>query len=302
MRIKTNIQLVVLAMCCAVLSAGHIALGESSFATEVVGYSTDLNGSGLYNDPSAVLGKPTTWFYDPFHGGFPPSPQNEHAKLVESAYNVGPAPENTKLLTSINNGSFITVKFDHRVENDSNNPFGIDLLVFGNQRYNIVGGDYVDNDTNMNTLILTGGSVYERAVISVSQDGITWYTYDSGPYAEDHMFPTQAYQWDADSATWTDEEMDWTKPVDPSLASTLFDGGISAAAAIAMYDGSAGGTGFDLAESGYDWIQYVKVAGLGENYGADIDGFADVAPIPEPATISMLVLGAVAMLRRRRGV
>jgi len=115
------------------------------------------------------------------------------------------------------------------------------------------------------------------------------------------MFPTQAYQWDAGSATWTDEEMDWTKPVDPSLASTMFNGGISAAAAIAMYDGSAGGTGFDLSESGFDWIQYVKVEGLGDNYGADIDGFSDVAPVPEPATMSMLVLGAAAILRRRRG-
>jgi hypothetical protein len=70
-----------------------------------------------------------------------------------------------------------------------------------------------------------------------------------------------------------------------------FDG-LSAAEAIALYDGSAGGTGFDLkdlapedyealatdANSGRKWIQYIKVEYLpGGSYAGEIDGFADVA-------------------------
>ena len=192
----------------------------------------------------------------------------------------------------------ITVGFDHRVEDDPDNPFGIDFLVFGNQYY--MGNGYVNDATNMNTYMLAGGSDFERTKVSVSQDGITWYRYDDGPYADDHMFATHAYRWDADNAAWTDDEMDWTRPVDPVLAGDLLAGGMSAAQAIVLYGGSAGGTGFDLSESAFEWIQYVKVEGLPGYSGAEIDGFADVAPIPEPTTVALLAFGSLATMRRGR--
>ncbi|WP_054689319.1 VPLPA-CTERM sorting domain-containing protein [Desulfosarcina cetonica] len=240
-----------------------------------------------------MLGKPSTNFKN---SGFDPA--TGRVKLVEPAWNVGLNDE--KLITTLNTGEYVTVKFDHQVEDDPLNPYGIDLLVFGNPFY--VGSGFVSDLSNMEDYMLVGGAWFEQLVVSVSQDGEEWYTYDSGPYC-DSAFPTQAYLWDSENEQWTDTESDFTKPVDPDLADTLLAGGMSAADAIALYDGSGGGTGFDLAESGYDWIQYVRVEGIEGFSGGEVDAFADVAPVPVPAAVWLLgsgLLGVVGLRRRRK--
>ena len=228
---------------------------HSPWAAEVVDYKGPL-GSSPYDDPNAVLGKPST------RGpGF-------RIKLVEPAY--ATYPMGNKLITSLEPGAYITVKFDHPVVNDPNNPYGIDLLVFGNSFF--TGGGVSDN-SNMDEYTLKGGIFEEPVTVAVSQDNVTWYTYAGGPYA-DSMFPTHAYRWDSATHSWTDTEMDFTRPVDPSLTVDDFTG-LTGAQAIALYDGSGGGTGYDLDVFGLDWIQYVKVQS--DHYG-EIDAFADVAP------------------------
>ncbi len=272
------------------------AFGYSDFAVELVDYSSSLTGSFLYNDPYAVLGKPSTNFQN---SGF--SPATGRVKLVEPAWNVGLDGE--KLITTLNTDEYVTVKFDHRVEDDPLNPYGIDLIVFGNSFY--VGSGFVSDLSDMETYMLVGGAWFEGLVVSVSQDGETWYTYDSGPYC-DTAFPTQAYLWDSENGEWTDTESDFTKPVDPDLAETLLAGGMSAADAIALYNGSGGGTGFDLAESDYDWIQYVRVEGISGFSGGEVDAFADVAPastVPVPAAVWLLgsgLLGVIGIRRKNR--
>ncbi len=227
----------------------------SPWAAEVVDYKGPL-GPSPYDDPNAVLGKPST------RGpGF-------RIKFVEPAY--ATYPMGNKLITSLEPGAYITVKFDHPVVNDPNNPYGIDLLVFGNAFF--TGGGVSDN-SNMDEYTLKGGIFEEPVTVAVSQDNVTWYTYAGGPYA-DSMFPTHAYRWDSATHSWTDTEMDFTRPVDPSLTVDDFTG-LTGAQAIALYDGSGGGTGYDLDVFGLDWIQYVKVQS--DHYG-EIDAFADVAP------------------------
>lgn len=281
----------------AVLLVAEMAWA-SPYATELVSYSDDLTGSGLYNDPSAVLGAPSTNFKN---SGF--SPATGRVKLVEPAWNVGLNDE--KLITTLSNGSSIVVAFDHQVENDPNNPYGIDFLVFGNPFY--VGSGFVSDNTNMGTYNLVGGGWFENVVVSVSQDGETWYTYTSA-YG-DNAFPTQAYQWDQElydttGNGWTDELMDFTKPVNPEYAELLNGGTLTAAEAIALYEGSGGGTGFDLDEFGLDWIQYIKVEGLPGYANGEIDAFADVAasPVPVPAAAWLLGAGIIGLcgVRRRR--
>lgn len=248
-----------------------VAADSSPFATEVVSSSGPF-GWSPYDDPDAVLGKPSTRVGGPWGG---------RIKIVEPAWGV--SPDGEKLITTLSEGSQITVTFDHQVEDDPNNPYGIDLLVFGNSFFGCSG--WANDGTDMNTCMLGRGCFSEPIKVSVSQDGENWYTYDGGPYA-DTMFPTQAYLWDRENAKWTDIEMDWTKPVDPPL--TLDDFAyISAADAIDLYDGSAGGTGFDLAESGYEWIQYVRVQGVSGFSGGEIDAFADVAPEVCPVPIDI---------------
>lgn len=239
----------------------------SPYAAEVVDYNGTL-GNSPYDDPQSLLGSPARNFYDPW-GSWSGGTNDRIVKLVEPAYNLE-SENGSKLITTLNNGAWITVKFDHLVLDDPNNPFGIDFLVFGNPFY--TGDGSVNNSTDMNTYNLTGGGFFEDVTVAVSQDGISWYSYDSGPYA-DNAFPTNAYLWDDANAVWTNFPSDYTKPVDPSLETSLSAGGITAAYAIAAYDGSGGGTGFDLSESGYDWIQYVRVT----SSGGEVDAFSDVA-------------------------
>jgi hypothetical protein len=278
------------------VGAGPAAGDYSPYATEVVSYSSSLTGSSLYNDPYAVLGAPATNFANTWG-----SAATARVKLVEPAYNVG--LDGSKLITTLNTGQYIIVKFDHQVTDDAGNPYGIDFLVFGNSFYTATS---VSDATNMNTCMLSGGGTFsgagwfENVVVSVSQDGINWYTYSNGPYG-DNAYPTNAYLWDADAAAWTDTVSDFTKPVDPdAIAALIGQTGVSAADVIAAYAGSGGGTGFDLAESGYSWIQYIKVEGISGFSGGEIDAFADVAAVPIPGALWLLGPGLMGLAAARR--
>ena len=273
-----------------VIAASSAAMAISDFAVEVVD-SSGVFGASPYDDPSAVLGKPATQCInsDPMT----PDP-TFRVKLVEGAYHLD--LDEKKVITTINPGEYIVVKFDHKVMDYPANPYGQDLIVFGNSAFDMTGSQTSSDATNMNTAILTAGGIFDTVLVSVSQDGQNWYSFDpnTGPWADD-LYPTQAYQWDREHAQWTNDEMDFTKPVDPSLTLSDF-GGITAADAIDLYDGSGGGTPFDLKNlpgyddlavdpnSGYRWIQYVRLEG-GEGIfaiGGQVDAVADVAVCGDP--------------------
>ncbi len=251
--------LLVLAFIPSVISPPSVS-AQDPFASEVVGYSADLNGTGDYNNPQDVLGEPAK-----------ENPDGTCVSMVCPAWGDG-------RITTINQGSYIVVKFDHQVEDDPHNPFGIDFIVFGNSGY--VGGGWVQPDTNMEEYQITGGAFTEPVLVAVSQDGENWYNYTDGPYG-DTEFPTNAYEWDRENDQWGDQ-LDFTKPVDPSIDSANFVGMSVADVIDTYYNGSAGGTGFDLAPSGFAWIQYIKVYGDANHKGGEIDAFADVSPVSVP--------------------
>ncbi|MGD0571716.1 MAG: hypothetical protein ABSB11_01695 [Sedimentisphaerales bacterium] len=266
-----------------ILAATPVALGISDFASELVSYGGSL-GPSPYNDPCSVLGKPSTVCKNLPGLGLDP---NFRVKLVEPAYDVD--LNDKKVVTKLNPGAFIVVKFDHKVVDYPGNLYGIDFIVFGNSWFKGTGN--ISDSINMNTYALTNGGQFEQIEVSVSQDGVTWYSFNNGPFADD-LFPTQAYKWDRQNACWTDREMDFTKPVDPNLGYSDFVN-ISAADAIDLYDGSGGGTGYDLQNladynnlavdpnTGYRWIQYVKLTGTAESQGV-IDAISDVAACGDP--------------------
>jgi hypothetical protein len=271
-------------ICCLVLLLKvPAAFGVSDFATEVVSYGGSF-GPSPYNDPCAVLGKPATVCKNLYGYGLDP---NFRIKLVESAYYVD--LNDKKVVTTLNPDANIVVKFDHKVVDYPGNLYGIDLIVFGNSWFG--GAGNINDSTNMNIYSLTNGGQFEEIVVSVSQDGSTWYSFNNGPWADD-LFPTQAYKWDRANVRWTNKEMDFAKPVDPNLDYGDFVG-ITAADAIDLYNGSGGGTGYDLRwladynnlaidpNTGYTWIQYVRFSGAAENQG-EVDAVSDAAACGDP--------------------
>ena len=259
------------------------------FATELVSHSASLDGSGWYNDPNDLLGKPTTTI-----PGWPSG--TSKVSLVEPAWG-------DNAITTFNEGDWATVKFDHRVTDDANNPYGLDFIVYGNAFFAGSGG-FVDQSTDHTEFTIDGGIFAEPLKISVSQNGSDWYTYDNGPYGDDY-YPTNPWVWDYDlwlneENGWTDTENDYAKPVNPNLTAADFAG--SSYGAMLLYDGSAGGTGFDLAESGFEWIEYIKVEGVSGFAGGEIDAFADVAAVPIPGAVWLLGSGLLALvgIKRRR--
>ena len=68
-------------------------------------------------------------------------------------------------------------------DRDANNPNGIDLIVFGNT-FNTSGGFWTNGDPR--ATVLSSSNNQQPARVSVSQDGITWHVYTSGPFADSH--------------------------------------------------------------------------------------------------------------------
>ena len=264
----------------------------SDFAAEVIDVHGTFSSEAVYNDPSAILGKPATQCKNkPGVGPFQ-LPPSFRVKLVEAPYYT--SLDDQPVVMTIEGESYITVKFDHKVMDFPLNPYGQDFIVFGNAFFQHSEPVEISDAANMNQITLTNPAtfLFGEVYVSVSQDGQTWYMFDRGPWADD-LYPTQAYRWDRDNAQWTDEEMDFTKPVDPNLGLSVFDG-LSAADAIDLYDGSAGGTPFDLKDladydelvvdpnSGCRWIQYVRLGGGPYPMGGEVDAVSDVAVCGDP--------------------
>ena len=228
----------------------------SDWATSVHDYHN--LGPIPYDDPLSVVGKPTTLILDLGSTTF-------HCSMVYSAWNT--APDGSKLIATIEgyddenptveDHGYIVVEFDPVIWDDPENWYGKkDFIVFGNSLF--TGNGYVEKDTNMEDHTIKNGAEgsWEPMTVSVSQDGAVWYPYTDGPYADDYA-PTQSFAWDWVEDTWGCE-LDFTKPVPSSWTKSDF-AGKSVAEAIDMFRASGGGTAFDLADVGLQWIRYVKV-------------------------------------------
>jgi hypothetical protein len=68
----------------------------------------------------------------------------------------------------------------------------------------------------------------------------------------------------------------------------------------ALYAGSGGGAGIDLAALGLPWIEYVRVyQPAGDTFSTEVDA---VAAVPEPAALTLLAAGTLALTwSRARG-
>ncbi len=265
------------AMAVLVLSRGAIA---SPWASQVIAYVPGTNPEAGYSSNATVaLGAPerTTGENTPF-GSFPAD-----VTMFSSPYGLDE-------VVSIGEGGYLTLQLGAPAIDDPGHLYGADLIVFGNTFFNT--DDFVDGNIT--------GMQPDPATIEVSGDNVNWFNVT--PTA-DGLFPTQGY---LDSGIFgTDDffvpnggvETDYFKPMNPALTLNDFLG-LSYAQALALYDGSAGGTAIDISETGLSSVSYIRFSvPQGAGYNAEIDA---VTIVPEPAAALLCVVGGAIALRRRR--
>lgn len=258
------------------------AAAESPYAWRVA--AADVAADSDYGDPANALGGPARTV--PGWGEIPPTTVNP----VSPAW--GPGRLVTLASADGDTGGSITVEFDHGVLDDPRNPFGLDFIVFGNAMHALGGGAYFDGVSDPAGLVVdTDTIVAERGLVEVSADGETWFAFADGPWADDFA-PTFAYCYDPenpdaslfDGNRWWGAPADATRPVDPAAGPGDFKGRTLADYA-RLYDGSAGGTGFDI--SGFDlprdglgrkYVRFVRITSLDPFDTTEVDAVADVAP------------------------
>lgn len=259
--------------------AGLLLIGPSStasaqYANQIISYDPGSNPASGFTDPTSALGEPTrvTSPNSSFGGATTP---------FQAAFG-------RDELVSIGAGGHLTVAFDSPVLNDPGNPFGIDLLVFGNAFY---------TDASFPNGV-PGGLFSEGGLISVSADGINFVQVPN--VDADGAFPTLGYQDPTGTLTSFGNPpisgtipTNFTKPVDPSFNPV----GLSYADVLAGYNGSGGGAGVDIGALGLQEISYVRINTPIGASAPEIDGFADVA-VPEPTSLVLLAF-AVLLYRRR---
>lgn len=256
---------------------GTRAQGADPWA-DFVTYVPGTNPDSGYTDPNAAIGKPTLISVDPF--GF----MDGVVTPLSSSFGFGET-------VSIGAGGSLTLQFAEPVTNDPNNPFGIDLLVFGNA---FITGDFFGGPPTFpfKPEGLASGVAGEGGLIEVSADGNAYVSIVGA--AADGLFPTNAYADIGTPFTSTPGlvEADFTRPVDPAFNPA----GKTFAQIVAGYNGSGGGGGVDIGAVGLSSISYVRITNpLGSTMTPEIDAVADVAPVPEPGA-SVLVLSAALIL------
>jgi len=282
---NTRTHIVVLMACYSfAVSALAADFDPNDFAIEVISYNAGDVSS--HKDPCTALGRPSV-DTDYFGADRPVVP-------VYAAWG-------QDQVVKVGFGGHLVLKFSHKIGDDENNPYGVDFIVFGNAFQRIGGGvswEYQDPAT----VTINSDDVYaEPGLVSVSQDGQTWYAYDDPNQPKADTFaPTLGRMYDPNNAvdTYPGWDNQWwagvtnpTCPLDPNLTPADFVGK-TVAEVCEIYGVSAGGTGFDLQDlaaddyaalgadeqTGRRWIQYVKVEYTESIlYETEVDAVADVS-------------------------
>ncbi|MEM1098255.1 MAG: hypothetical protein AAGH92_05645 [Planctomycetota bacterium] len=237
------------------------------FAGSVFSYDEGSNPAPGFTTPEVALGAPERFTGE---GVFPGAVTPLNAAFGRDE------------IVSIGEGGQLTVEFDTPVVDDPANPFGIDLLVFGNTFYGLGSDGRIS------------GAFEEPAVLEVSVDGVVFVEV-SGIFG-DTPFPTLGYSdlTNPFSSVPGQVETDFRLPVDPALDAT----GLTFGELVQAYNGSGGGTGIDLASLGLSEISFVRVSNpVGSGVTPEIDAFAAV---PEP-TVGLAGAAMAVWLQRRRG-
>ncbi len=265
---------------CVVWCAGSIvaAAGANPWADSVVFYDQGANANQSYIDANSALGEPSRFTGDnaPFPG-------------FDGAVTPFNGPFNIDQVVTLGEGGVLVLGFDEPITNDAANPFGIDLLVFGN-------ASYLDDDFPNGQVTNPASLFGEGGMIELSADGVNWTT--ATGIDADGSFPTLGYSdvTDPFSSAPGVIETDFTRPVDPNFSAD----GLSFAELIAGYNGSGGGTGIDIGAFGLSEVSFVRITNpVGSGFSPEIDAVVDVA-VPSPGSFACVALATAVLVRRRR--
>ncbi len=179
-------------------------------------------------------------------------------------------PFSKSQIVSIGAGGEITLQLNTPFAHDPSHPYGIDLNIFANEFFVSSGG-------NVSGLFYHSTST----LVQVSSDGSSWFTLNPSLAPQvGELFPT-------------DGAGNPSIPVDPSLTAASFTGD-NLAGIRSLYNGSAGGTGYNLAWAqdangnnvaltSVDFIRLEVASGV-----VDLDA---ISAVPEPSTWALLVPG-----------
>lgn len=233
---------------------------EDPWADFVVLWEPGLGGAAGYDNPVKSLGEPSRM------SGLEIDPG------VVSPFQPAWTPNE---LVSIGVGGELIIGFDEWVMDDSSNPHGIDLIIFGNAAF-------IDGNMPMGTANGLFGA--DGGLISVSEDGEEWLNVP-GCFADD-AWPTRGWMdagpYDIEAGS---EPADFLSPMDPAI-SWKDSIGKPWNELLETYGNSAGGVGIDLEALGLNRIKYVRISVPTDAFLApEIDAFADVPPL-QPADLN----------------
>ncbi len=254
--------------------AGIVAAQNSRgqiYATKVESYVAGTGYTSGYTNTASATGAPSRKTDDPQFGTSPVDP-------------FSPAYLSSQLVSIGSNGS-LTLSFDTPIANRTQGAFGLDFIVFGNSGFVITNGDFGGGG-------ITDGSMFGKdgtTRVSVSKDGTTYYV----------LNPSLAPVFDGLSPT--DGSGNFSIPVDPSLKASDFSGK-NLSGIRALYAGSGGGAGYDIAWArdaqgnpvSLDSVQYVKLEVLSGH--AEVDA---ISVVPEPSVSILLFFGVSVLFVRR---
>ncbi|NBX36495.1 MAG: hypothetical protein EBR10_04625 [Planctomycetes bacterium] len=247
----------VLALACAL--AGASGARSDDFATSVISYVPGTNPANGFNNPSAALGAPERFTGE----GISPGAVTPFVPAFGTAE-----------IVSIGAGGSLTLAFTPPIVDHANNPFGVDLIVFGNSFF--TDGDWPTG--------VCAGLAADGGIVQLSSDGVAWVTVPN--VVADGLFPTMAFT-DAGpySSTAGRFPSDPHLPCDPSLVMSDLQG-MDYDQLVDAYAGSAGGIGVDLASVGLSSAVAVRIVVPGGFHpNVEIDAVSRVLPRVRSADI-----------------
>lgn len=221
--------------------------------------------------------------------GFSPNFTNSNASLGAPASGSGitpfAPPFSTSQLVSIGAGGSLTVQFNMPIINNPANAYGIDMMIFGNSFFVVTSGS--------GSTAITSGAIFTSTVstrVEVSADGSTWFTLDPGLAPNvGTLFPTDGIG-------------NPFVAVNPALTSADFSG-LNLSGIRGLYNGSAGGAGFDLSwarDGAGNSVDLFSASFLRIDVLSGRTQIDAISIVPEPSSLALGGLMAWLIVLRRR--